>query len=260
MGLSMFGLLVLLLFQSVQKAPLPIGVGAELLARNLPVPKDAADLEQPITSYSVLDDSRGFVIAYYGLESDNSLHELRIRSYDKRTRTWRSKTFPEPIGSIVDIQRSPGYLYVTGHSSPSAAPTLVLTERLEFRHELDGWLKLMLDNGRVVFSRSMVHFAPAHAGVLALYDPVANREDALYPANAVKTDRGVERLPGNGLFVDRSFSDLKKGRAPGTIEFIAVVQKMRLNQQNGGDPAGPEQRFRVNCDLLAQVCRERIQD
>ena len=224
------------------------------------MPADAADLEQPITSYSVLDDDRGFVIAYYALEADNSLHELRLRSFDKRTRTWRSKTFPEPIGSILKIQRNAGYLCVTGHASPSAAPTLVLTERLEFRHELDGWPKLMLDNGRVVFRRSMVHFAPAHAGVLALYDPAANREDALYPANAVKTDRGVERLPGTGLFVDRSFSELKKGKAPDTIDFIAVVQKMRLNQQNGGDHAGPEQRFLVTCDLHSATCRERIQD
>jgi hypothetical protein len=256
----MFGLLVLLLFQSVQKAPLPIGVGAELLARNLPVPKDAADLEQPITSYSVLDDSRGFVIAYYGLESDNSLHELRIRSYDKRTRTWRSKTFPEPIGSVLKIQRSAGYLYVTGHSSPSAAPSLVLTERLELRHELDGWLMMTLDDGRVVFSRSMRHFSPTHAQVFALYDPVADREDALYPPGAVENDRGGERVPGTDLFVDRSLSDLKKGKVAGTLEFIAVVQKMRLNQQNGGDPAGPEQRFLVTCDLRSATCRERIQD
>ena len=57
----MFGLLVFLLCRAVQ--PSPQSVGAELLARNLPVPRDAADLEQPITSYSVLDDSRGFVIA-----------------------------------------------------------------------------------------------------------------------------------------------------------------------------------------------------
>ena len=52
----MFGLLVVLPFQSVQKPPLPIGVRAELLARNLPIPRDAADLDQPITS--VADDAQ----------------------------------------------------------------------------------------------------------------------------------------------------------------------------------------------------------
>jgi hypothetical protein len=252
----MFGLLVLLLFQSIQKVPPTLG--AELLARNLPAPKDAADLEQPITSYSVLDDSRGFVIAYYAQESDNILHELHVRSFDKRTETWRSKTFPESIGSILDIQRSARYLYIGGHSSPSAAPLLALTEGLELRRELDGWPMLMLENGRVVFSRSMRHFAPTHAQVLALYDAVTDREDAVYPAAAVDNDRGGERVAGTDLWVDRSISEVKKGKAPGTIEFIAVVQRMRLNEHQIAEDAGPERRFLVSCNLQSSTptCRQ----
>ncbi len=254
----MFALLVLLLFQVAQKAP-PT-VGAELLERNLPVPKDAADLEQPITSYSVLQDVRGFVIAYYGVEPDGALHELRVRSYDTRTMSWRSKTFPEPIGSILKIQRYAGYLYVTGHSSPSATPLLVLSDELELKRELNGWQMLMLDDGRVIFSRSMVHFAPAHAGVLALYDPIADREDALYPPAAVRNDRGVERVPGTDLFVDRSFSELKKGTAAGTIAFVAVVQQMQLNEHNTGEAAGPQERYLVTCNVRSSTstCRQRL--
>jgi hypothetical protein len=64
LGLLMLGLLVLLLLQSPQSVPAT--VRAELLQHNLPAPKDAADLQQPITSYSVLDDNRGFVIASFG--------------------------------------------------------------------------------------------------------------------------------------------------------------------------------------------------
>src|SRR4051812_12101028 len=86
-------------------------LGRELIARNLPVPKDAADLELPITGYSVLDDGGGFAIAYYLAEPDNSLRELRVRSFDKLTRTWRSATFPQPIGSVLSIKRGGGYLY-----------------------------------------------------------------------------------------------------------------------------------------------------
>jgi hypothetical protein len=255
----MLGLLVVLFLQSVQKSPL--GLGAELLARNLPVPKDAADLDQPITSYSVLDDSRGFVIAYYALEADNSLHELRVRSYDKRTSTWRSKTFEEPIGSVLHIVRGAGHLYISGHSSPSAAPLLVLSETLELKRELDGWPMLALDDGRVVFHRSMVHFAPAHGGALALYDPVADREDSLYPPSGVTNERGIEQVPGTKLLVDRSFDDVKQGKA-GTIEFVAREQRMRLNEQNGGDPAGDERRLRVVCNVAAArpVCTARISE
>jgi hypothetical protein len=118
---------------------------------------------------------------------------------------------------------------------------------------------LMLDDGRVIFSRSMVHFAPAHAGVLALYDPIADREDALYPPAAVRNDRGVERVPGTDLFVDRSFSELKKGTAAGTIAFVAVVQQMQLNEHNAGEAAGPQERYLVTCNVQSSrpTCRQR---
>jgi hypothetical protein len=239
----------LLVTAALQK---PASLGAELRVRNLPVPRDAADLDRPITSYSVLDDSRGFVIAYYE-ENGISLRELHVRSYDKRTRLWRSNTFPEPIGSVLDVRRGAGHLYIAGHSSPSAAPLLVLSDALELKRELDGWPMLVLDDGRVVFQRSMVHFAPAHGGALALYDPAADREDSLYPPQGVKNERGIEEelVSGIRLLVDRSFDGVKKGKAPGTIEFLALEQRMRPNDRNGGDPAGPERRLRVVCNVAA---------
>lgn len=241
---------------------LKIGLGGELLARNLPVPRDAVDLDRPITSYSVLDDSQGFVIAYYMQEPDNALHELRVRSFDKRTRTWRSRTFAQPIGSILEVQRHAGYLYIKGHSSPSATPLLVLSESLERKRELDGWPMLMLDDGRVVFHRSTVHFAPAHAGALALYDPASDRVDPLYPPATVPNERGIENVPGTDLLLDRSISGLKKGSAPGTIEFGAVEQPVRVNRDNRGEAAGPERRLRVVCRVAVSpvVCAPGISE
>jgi hypothetical protein len=136
---------------------------------------------------------------------------------------------------------------------------LVLSEALELKRELDGWPMLVLDDGRVVFHRSMVHFAPAHGGALALYDPVADREDPLYPPAGVKSERGIEEelVSGARLLVDRSFEGVKKGKAPGTIEFVALEQRMRLNERNGGDPTGPKQRLRVVCNVVAArpLCR-----
>jgi hypothetical protein len=243
----MFGLLLCLLLQSAQNSPM--SVGAELLARNLPVPKDAADLDQPITSYRVLDDSRGFVIAYYGQEPDGMLHELRIRSFDARTRTWRSKTFPEPIGSILRLERNAGYIYVNGHASPSATPTLVLSASLDLKDEFDGWPMLMLDDGRVVFHRSMIHFSPAHAGALALYDPATGREQALYPPPGVKNERGGEKVPGTDLWMDRWFAEVKKGKALSMVELAVTEQRMRLDRQQVAHPAGPEQRRIISCNV-----------
>lgn len=252
----MLGLLVLLLCQSVPKAPPAIGVRAEVLSHSLPLPKDGADLDRPITSYSVLDDKRGFVIAYYAQEPDSRLHELRVRAFDRRAGSWRLKTFPEPIGSILKVERHAGYLYITGHSSPSATPLLVLSETLERKRELDGWPVLMLDDGRVVYHRSMVHFAPAHAAALALYDPVADRLDPVYPPAEAANERGIEKVRGTDLFVERSFTDIKKGKEPRTIEFVATEQQIRLTPDNRGEPATPQQRRLVACNVAASppVC------
>lgn len=255
----MFGVLLWLLCQAVH--PSSQSLGAALLARNLPVPRDAADLEQPITSYSVLDDSRGFVIAYYGIEPDGLLHELRVRSYDKRTSMWRSKTFPDPIGSVLHLRRGGGCLYISGHSSPSAAPLLVLSETLELKRELDGWPMLVLDDGRVVFHRSMIHFSPAHAGALALYDPASDREVSLYPPPDVRNERGGEKVPGTDLWIDRSITEVKYGRV-GTIEFVALEQRMRLDSRQVASPAGPERRRHVVCNvaLVRPACTVRTSE
>ena len=91
-------------------------LGLELANRSLPAPPNAADLNAPITSYSVLDDATGFVIAYYVEGLDKQLHELRVRSYDKASRTWRVLDLKEPIGSVVSIHRGGGFLFVAGHS------------------------------------------------------------------------------------------------------------------------------------------------
>jgi hypothetical protein len=173
--------------------------------------------------------------------------------------SWRSKTFPEPIGSILKIQRHAGYLYVTGHSSPSATPLLVLSDELELKRELNGWQMLMLDDGRVIFSRSMVHFAPRTPESLHCTTPSPTERTRCTPPAAVRNDRGVERVPGTDLFVDRSFSELKKGIAAGTIAFVAVVQRMQLNEHNAGEAAGPQERYLVTCNVQSSrpPCRQR---
>jgi hypothetical protein len=235
----------------------PASVAAELLARSLPPPADAADLDRAITSHAVLDDAQGFVIAYYAVEPDGMLHELRIRSFDRATRVWRKWTRAEPIGGVVGLQRGGRYLFVTGHSSPSAAPLLVLTQSLDFKRELDGWPKLLLPDGRVFFERSMVHFAPVHAAALALYDPSTDRETAVYPDATVRNERGSERIPGSDVWMDRSIGEVKRGE-PGTITLAVVEQRMRLDRQQRAAPEGPQQRFVVVCTITpSPECRKQ---
>jgi hypothetical protein len=234
----------------------PPTVGRELLIRTLPVPLDAADLDQPITSYSTLEDERGFAIAYYGVEPDGMLHELRVRTYDAAGRKWRTWTQREPIGSVTRLNRGGRFLFVTGQASPSASATLVLTDTLELKRQLDGWPELVLPDGRLFFVRSMVHFAPAHASALGLYDPATDREVAVYPDASVKNERGGEKMPGTDRWMDRSIEAVKR-RQDGTIEFRVIERRLRLDREQRGIPAGPEERATVICtiDTPQPVCR-----
>jgi hypothetical protein len=249
-----FSLLICLLLQSPTP---PIGVRADLVARNLPAPPDADDLDKPLDERLVLDDRQGFVIAYraFYAVADSRLHDLRVRSFDKRTRTWYSTTFQESIGSVLRIMRGRGYLFISGHSSPSAAPMLVLSNTLRKKRELDGWPMLVLDDGRVVFHRSMIHFSPTHAAALAIYDPASDREQPLYPPGSVKNERGGERVAGTGLWMDRSVNEVTKGKVAGTIEFIAVEQRRRQAPGSRSEPAGPARRLHVVCDVAASPAR-----
>lgn len=245
-------LFAVLLLGLVQEAST---LASELRGRNLPIPPDAADIDHPIASYEVLDDAAGFVIGYYTLEADKLLHDLRVRSYDRQTATWRFATF-DAIGSVVSIKRHAGLIYVTGHSSPSAAPLLVLFSDLRVKQELDGWIELLLEDGRVVFTRSMRHFMPAHAETLAIYDPRSDSQHSLFPPG-VRYDRGSEHEPGSDLMLDRSIGTVEKGKAAGTIQFEIREQKRRVTR-GGSETAGPEERFTVTCNISSSMpsCRK----
>lgn len=75
-------------------------------------------------------------------------------------------------------------------------------------------------------------------------------------------DRGAEKVPGADLWMDRSFTNVKKGRAAGTIEIAVVEQRMRIDSHNVGEAAAPEQRLLVVCSVSGSrpACSSRISD
>ena len=98
----------------------------------------------------------------------------------------------------------------------------------------------------------MVHFAPAHAEVLALYDPRTDRESTVYPSAPLDNERGIERVPDTAdQWTERRFTGLRTGDAATAVDFIVVTQRIRLNLRNSGDAVGREERYRVHCDLTA---------
>jgi hypothetical protein len=223
--------------------------------RGLPAPPGAEDLGREITSFDVLDDPQVFVIAYYIVEADARLHDLRIRAFDKSTRRWRYAVH-DSVGSVLKIVRTGDFLYVSGHAGPSAAPTLALNRQLEVQRTLDGWIKIVLDDGRLIFHRSMRHFQPTHAGVLAIYDPRTNVERTFYPASNGDNDRGFERVARERA-MDRSISDVEQ-TPPHHVRFTVTLQLMDVSTERA-QAAGPEQRRRVTCDVAKRIptCVER---
>jgi hypothetical protein len=222
---------------------------SELEIRGIPAPPDVADLDRALTSYAVLDDAQAFVIAYYRVEPDGLLHDLQIRAFDKRRRRW-TYAHHAAIGSVLRMARGGGFIYISGHSSPSAAPTLALDRELQLRGELDGWIELVLPDGRLIFQRSMTHFQETHAGVLAIYNPRTGIERTFYPASGPTNERGVERV-GSDTALDRSFSEVE--RVPPRHVRFTVSSRRKGMTVKGAQEIEPERRTLVICNVASEI-------
>jgi hypothetical protein len=214
---------------------------AEELAKHEVPSAQIDDRDRRITSYEVYDEGEWFAIAYYWDAA--SLDLLRFGVYNRRVRGWKSTTLPGDWGSITRVNRSEQWWYVSGHWSPSAAPTLVLSTDLKVRRALKGWPELILRDGRVVYQNNMPHFSPAYPGSLSVYDPRADRDARLFP---VKPD-----IARGNLWMDRTISDVQ--RIGTGVAFNAVEQRVRA-VENRGAPDGPSRQLHITCDLDTLKC------
>ena len=219
------------------------------------------DADRLITSYAVAADEGWFAIAYYWQGAGGLLpDELRIRTLDRKTGTWRYKVLDHTVldgGAALRIARRPGVVYLDLHINPSAGALIVLSEDLTVRARLSGWSSLILTDGRVLYQNSMVHFAPAHPGSVSLYDPLTGRDVRVYPEQADRPDARP--------WIDRSF---------GTIELVATNRiRIPVREQavvpgpdNRGVASGPARDLSVDCDIsgttpscvVSAVTRKRI--
>jgi hypothetical protein len=143
----------------------------------------------------------------------------------------------------VNIIRHHARIYVTGHDGPSRAPTLVLTEDLRLLRILDGWIKLPLSDGRIVYHPGMVHFAPVHPGSLAVYDPRLDAARVVYPAGQQDSSAAIRNL------VDRRVGQVRETK--GSIVFEVVEQPFKWADTVRAVPSGPERRLIVTCRMDA---------
>jgi hypothetical protein len=202
------------------------------------------DLDREITSYAVASDESWFAIAYYWHTGSDLLPpELRVRTLDRRTDTWRSAVFdPNKVkgGSALRIARRPGFVYLDLHVNPSAGRIVVLSEDLKVQRSLDGWSSLILQDGRVLYRNSMVHFAPAHPGSVSLYDPRSGAAVGVYP---------LTPDPASGAeFVDRRIGTIEMA-GPTQIRMAVSEQNVKLGPDNKGVPVGVARDATVTCDI-----------
>lgn len=225
----------------------------ELAKHDVPT-AGVSDRSHQITSYAVLDESDVFAIAYYWYENSLALPNLlRVRVYDKGIKRWKFAELEGQWGSMLHIRKAKQWWYLTGHSSPSAAPTLVLSAELRLIRELKGWPMLVLPDGRLVYHDNMVHFAPAHPGSLSLYNPATGRNVRLFPSKPDEVEGGVQGQP---FLVDRTIDEVRIVDQPGTVAFVATEQRIRLTP-TGGVPEGPERRLSVTCNLDTVRCTSK---
>jgi hypothetical protein len=153
--------------------------------------QDLANLDKPITSYSILDDGREFLIAYYLDDGTGLLNApLFVNRYDAAARAWKSIEITDRaaqapdmscLGSAVSIRASTHAIYLGTHLNPSAGCTIVLSRDLAVQGVLPGWVLALFAGGAIVYQRSQVHFAPTHYAELFLHDDPHHRDVQIYP-------------------------------------------------------------------------------
>lgn len=182
--------------------------GAETLgdlarAHGAPRPAGVATIDQTLQAHQVLDDARDLLVVYVVGEGEAAqLHGARWarapREWTVARLDWRGPAAGGPRALDVEhcrsglaIERFPGGFLVRAHINPSAECTIVLAPDLTVRAVLAGWPLVTLADGRIVYQRNQVHFAPVHPVALALFDPRRPADTTLYPRRPYGAVRGA---------------------------------------------------------------------
>ncbi len=203
-----------------------------------------AVISKRLTSYETLTEAGTFVIAGYEDRGDGRLSPPLYVALKEGDAPWRLTTVVVSdggLGSVTRLNRAGSNLFVGLHLSPSAVDTLVFRRDLTTAGAFYGWFLTAITNELVVFHRSMVHFAPAHAGELGIFDLATNRESLLYPTDTATPRRKqfIERMRGvqaawqardpkgnpygfNPEWFDVAFSNLSYDGAADALSFIVT--------------------------------------
>jgi hypothetical protein len=160
-------------------------------------PATIPHLNAKITSFDILDDETEFVIGYY---LDNPKNEMRapllVTRMNKVNGHWDHAALAESelavtdikggantpcLGSVMKIQRTAQWYFLTLHWNPSAGCFIVLKSDLRVEDARTGGVAATFRSGLVVVDGNMIHFADVHPQTLYLYEPATHKARPLYP-------------------------------------------------------------------------------
>jgi hypothetical protein len=237
-------------------------------------------LRQRIVNIATANESGVLAVAYYLLNDSAAKPPLYVAVREPQ-QPWRqagltsTKSPQGGFGGPTRITVRPDLLLIDCHLNPSAG-TLVVVERrrLTLIGELYGWLTTVLPTGLIVYTKSMMHWAPAHPAELHTFDPRTRRDARLYPTNYHSPARRafVERLrplfkmaeardPGLPYGFDPEWYDVSNSQ----LEYVAQTDTLEFQVKFSSDrvPAdiSPQisETYRVRCRPMKQASRTCVE-
>jgi hypothetical protein len=164
-------------------------------------------LDQEVSDSATLAEAGEYGVAYRPQSRPGTSAPLCL-AFRPRGGQWLQRslasTGPAGFGSLLRMSALSSRILIETHLGPSAGTVVVVRRDLTPAAELFGFFPKELPGGLIVFSRSMVHFAPAHPEALGVYDPRADRIERLYPSDGTD-DLGGTAGPANGSPLRQKF-------------------------------------------------------
>jgi len=233
-------------------------------------------LSAPIYGYAIDSDNNEAVVAFF--DRDFKLHAAAL---DRKSGRWRHSVIDlnDAAGtgnSILDLKRTPRYIYLESHINPSASRLIVLSRDLKLRRALYGWEIARLPGENVAYHHSEIHFAPTHSLEISVFNPESLRDKQIYPPKPYQPvrlrfiDRVAQEYRNRGeqwfnihnhhmnpeLFDSRLVGEVTVNDAAKTITFLAQFG----DPDNALDPLPFMEQVRVTCSSIDQIekieCRE----
>jgi hypothetical protein len=267
--------LALLLFQA---PPLLRDVVTE---KKIDASKLPADLfNRPVSSFLIDDRDGELVLAFIEAGDGRTPPKAHILRRDTSSNQWKSADISEAIGSagsLTKLVRTPRYVYLDAHITPSAGSLVALSRDLKVLGAMGGWMLTVLPGEGLLYHENQVHFASTHRLELSVFNPETQKSRRIYPP--------TPHQPARVAFIQRVADAYKKRgqdwfrehnhhmnpewfdsfiRGDVTVDAAANVLRFSVqfgNAQNGNDPVDFSTTVAVTCGPLNRLdeltCSER---